>query len=456
MLNLNRGILVKGLINKYKFILIFAFIVCLSAFFPLTGDGLKFQMFEPCNLRELTEVSNLGFVSNLMSMILSKGTFLKLIMYGVLATATFMVMRNIVDKKNDALLYVAGFFFLILDKGLFAASFVNLTGFTSYFVGALFLLILLNKVTKNNIFTMRRSVLFVLGLIGTSVEPVYTFVFFTVTLFYLFLEKRDVENKERGIYLLMGEVLGISVMALTQKFVFTGISYNLLHGFIPLVSDSNFIIVLMVSTMILLNSIKIFTRGRRIKITLAMVGVVAFLFSSLLSSSAIVQYITFVTYALGSLYLLLNIRPSVAFNRRIGYYFFFKITYIIISCIFGNIEEGSLLFLSLIDILLLLEFYNGVLPKNFLNNVWLLVFIFIASANIYIYSNTLDKFKEMNVYLKNKLECTRVDYSIPNKYYTEYLWSYVPKNREELEYYIKYHDIEPLGELGDIELHFNR
>lgn len=125
-------------------------------------------------------------------------------------------------------------------------------------------------------------------------------------------------------------------------------------------------------------------------------------------------------------------------------------------CIFGNIEEGNLLFISLIDILLIVEFYDGVLPKNFLNKIWSLLFVLIASANIYIYSNTLSKFKEMNIYIKNKLECSRSDYSLPSKYYTEYLTDYLPTDADELKYYIDYYNIAPLGEIKNINLHFKK
>ncbi len=455
MLNLNRGILVKDLINKYKFAFIFLSIVAMAIFFPLTGKGISLRFFEPDGLRELSEVTNLGIVSNLMSMVLSRIAILKIIIYGFLSTAMFILMKNLVDKKNVVLTVLAGFFFLLLDKVLFASSFVDLSGFTSYFVGALFLLIILNVFIKNLPLTMRRSSLFLLGLVGTSIYPVYAFVFFGSTLLYLFVEKQDRTIKERGVYLLMGELLGMMPLVLSQKVIYSGFSHNLIEGFIPLITETNFIIVLIMVAMVSVGAVKMFTRGRRLKICLAVIGIFAYLIASLSVENNIVKYITFLSYNAGCLYLLLNIKNSVVFNRRIKYYYIFKGATIFYMCIFGNIEVGSLLFLSLVDVLIILELYDSALPKNFLNNVWLCLFVLLATSNIYIYAKTLSKFDEMNGYIKNKLECHRGNYSIPNKYYTEYLYDYIPKSREELEYYILYYDVVLFGELDDIELHFN-
>ena len=156
----------------------------------------------------------------------------------------------------------------------------------------------------------------------------------------------------------------------------------------------------------------------------------------------------------GTIYLLFNIRTSQQFRRRVTYYFLFKIVTILFLCLFGDVEYGSLVFLSFIDILMILEFYDGVLPKNFMSHAWMLLFVILASANIYIYSKTARKFDEMTIYIKNKLECARDNYSIPNKYYTEYLSNYIPTTREELENYVRYYGIVVLGDIENIDLYF--
>ncbi len=454
MLNLNRGILVKDFIKKYKFILIFAVVAILAAFFPIGGRSLVFHFFEPHSLADLSKISPYGLVSNLMSMVLCRMPIMRILVYGALSTSLFVLMKNVVDNKNSSLLFLAGFFFLLMDKSIFASSFVDFTGFSSYFVGSIFLIILLNVLVKNSLARIKRSSLFVLGLVGTSIVPAYSFVFFFVTLFYLFFESRDENEKEMGSFLLMGEVLGIVHLALSQKLSYSGFSFTLMQRFIPLVSDSNFIVVLILSSMVLIGSMKIFSYGRRGKIILAMLGIISFLFSSLLGESVIIKYITYVFFMAGTIYLLFNIRTSQQFRRRITYYFLFKIVTILFLCLFGNVEYGSLVFLSFIDILMILEFYDGVLPKNFMSHAWMLLFVILTSANIYIYSKTAKKFDEMTIYIKNKLECARDNYSIPNKYYTEYLSNYIPTTREELENYVRYYGIVVLGDIENIDLHF--
>lgn len=455
MLNLNRGMYVREVFNKYKFTIIFLSIMIMSFFFPLVGKSLFYKRYEFESLASFLDVSKLGVFASSLLMILSKWEILKVLVYGTIATSLFIFMKNVVDKKNTVLMFVAGFFFFIIDKELFSASFVNLSGFVTHFIGSLFLVILLDILSKSSILSMKRTVLFILGLVGTSINPVYSFVFLAATFGYMFLENHESSVKHKVSFLFLGEILGILSLVLYHRVPYSSFSSNLIHEFIPLLSSSNFIMTLIVSALILFSSIKIFLRGQRIKIVLSMLGIVSFLFASLLSESDIVCYVTFACYMAGSMYIVFNLKNSLVFKRKMIYYYSFKILAILFMCIFGSIERGSLLFISLLDIMIILEFYDYALPREFLNFTWAILFVLMAGVNIYIYSTTMRKFNEMNFYIKNKLECTRGNYSIPNKYHTDYLYDYIPSNLEDLKSYIGYYKISPYDSIEKIELYFN-
>ena len=148
----------------------------------------------------------------------------------------------------------------------------------------------------------------------------------------------------------------------------------------------------------------------------------------------------------------MNCGNSTIFKRKIQLSYLFKLIYILMICIFGNITVGSTLFLFLIDITLILEFYDQILPTDFLWQAWTVVFVVIAGMNIYIYRDASIKYDEMNFYIANKLECTTEEIKLPSKYDFDTFDDYVPKMKDEVDSYIDYYKINVYKR--DILTHF--
>ncbi len=78
----------------------------------------------------------------------------------------------------------------------------------------------------------------------------------------------------------------------------------------------------------------------------------------------------------------------------------------------------------------------------------------MLSSNIYIYNNVQNKYKEMNTYIKNKLECTTEEFTIPSKYKFDYLYDYLPKTEDRLKDYTKFYDIDIYDKERNIKIQF--
>ena len=202
----------------------------------------------------------------------------------------------------------------------------------------------------------------------------------------------------------------------------------------------------------MIEAIKVFNYGKRLGATLAIFGMASYLFSSLLSTYDYLNYMTFLLHMISSFYILMNCGNSRIFKRKIQLSYLFKLIYILMICIFGNITVGSTLFLFLIDITLILEFYDQILPTDFLWQAWTVVFVVIAGMNIYIYRDASIKYDEMNFYIANKLECTTEEIKLPSKYDFDTFDDYVPKMKDEVDSYIDYYKINVYKR--DILTHF--
>lgn len=122
--------------------------------------------------------------------------------------------------------------------------------------------------------------------------------------------------------------------------------------------------------------------------------------------------------------------------------------------LFGNVEIDSMLLLSFLDILLILEIYNRILPNDFIYPVWIGLYVFILGVNIYVYKNASMRYDEMNFFIKNKLECTREDITLPSKYETDFLKDYIPAGKKAIEEYVLYYDIDLYDKEKDIIIEF--
>lgn len=443
----------KKILYKYKFISIFMFIMILTIFFPLTGKDQYFAMMNINYFRNFIDFKNGGIVLGTILTVLAKMPVFKILVISVLSTSMFILLKNIVSKKNSVLAFLGVFLFFLIDKKLFASSFVNLNGFVNHFIGSLFILIMLNIFNKNALYNMREGLVLILGFLGTCLNPVYAFSIFLLSILYIIFERR-VGVERKYFALLSGEILGILLIALNLDLNYVGFSHNIIREFIPRLVNMNFIIVLILNSLVLLESFKIFSKKNKVKIVLSAFSMLIFLFSTLLIKNPLINYITFIANIIGSLFILINLNNSDMFKRKMCLIYCTKIIYILCLCFLGNIEDGNILFLTIIDILIILELYNSLLPTDFLLPVWILVSVFSISSNIYIYKSVNHKYEEYNFYMKNTLECSIGEHKVPSKYLTEYLYDYIPQDTNALKWYVEYHDINPLSSVQESKFYF--
>ena len=94
-----------------------------------------------------------------------------------------------------------------------------------------------------------------------------------------------------------------------------------------------------------------------------------------------------------------------------------------------------MLLLYLLDVLIILEIVNYLLPNNFLIIPWFILTVVLMFVHIYVYGNVYKGYNEMTNYINHHLECGFTDIELPSKYVNDYLYDYIPYSKEYLKYY---------------------
>lgn len=436
----------------YCFI-IFLSLTTLAYFFPLTGSDLGWAIK---NVEDITTILNMrdsGLLPSILSTIFIKYKIIRIAFVGLSGMSFFYLIKNIVDKKNDVLMLIAFFLLFLTDRLFIGSIIVQTTGFTNYFGGTLGVLLFLNILLKNRI-PKKNVFLFILGLILSNLELPFAFAIFAFTIVYLVLKEDDI--KKSDIALTLGELIGILFVTSRMHVDYVGFTANLIHEFTRIISGQNFAITLIFSGFVLFEGIRVYTYGKKSEATLSIIGISTYLLTSLLSTNDYINYAAFIIYSASCIYILLNLGNSLMFKKKVLFFYIFKLIYIIMICIFGNITVGSTFPLFVIDFMIILEFYDQILPNEFLWPIWLGVIVILSGMNIYIYKDAKLKYDSMNTYIKNKLECSTEEIKLPSKYEIDLLNDYIPKTEKEIEEYIKYYGIHPYEREDRISVTFRR
>lgn len=439
--------------SEFWYILIFLGILILACFFPLNGEDLFWSNLSVDSFMNALNTKGIGIMPSILLFVLAKVKLLRMIFVAGVTTCLVILIKNMINKKNITLSFIALFLILLSDKIGFSHFFASITGFTTHLVGSLVSLIFMRYFVSNSIVRMNSVMLIILGFMVGILNPIYLFLIFISTLIYMLLCK-DEAFRKKYLMLLLGEVLGILLTVLLTKCSYTGFSNNLLHEFTKNIRGNNFLCLFIYSSLVLFLSVRVFIKGNKLYSVLSILGISLFLFVSLLSHNDILLYLSYIAYFFGTFYILFNFKTNKLFKYKVFTYHLFKILFIILLCIFGNIGSGSVILLYLVDIVFILEMYDAFLPKNFLKYVWIGIILCVLGVNIYIYRSVAKKYIEMNRYIKNELECSIKDVSIPNKYKSEYIYKVIPSNSEEFWEYVKYYKIDLYDKERDVTLEF--
>lgn len=441
--------------NYIIYILTFISLTVLAYFFPLTGKDLLWANLEPKNFLEVLKSEGCGLIPGLLLLGLTKIKLLRIIFIGAIGTLLPSLLKNTVNKNNRTLFYLGMFFILLFDKPIFSHVLANTTGFVIHFIGSLFLIIFIKLLINNSIARMNSFSIIILGLLVSSLMPMYSFIIFLSTLIYM-LRIKEVDYRNKYLILIASETIGLLFSVFYSKFTYDSFSTTLIHSLIPSLRGSNFFSTLILSASLFFMAIKVFIKGKKVESILSILGISSYLFISLLSNNDILTYICFILFFIGSFYILYNARRNKLFKYKVLTIYTFKLLVVIFLSLFKEVEPGSMMFLYLSDILIILEIYNYIFPENFLRQVWLPVVIIIIGVNIYLYSNALNKYNKMNTFIKNSLECQTDSFNVPNRYFSEYIYKIIPENEHELQEYITYYRIDIYGDKKKVRCTFSK
>ncbi len=454
MLKLGGGTHMKKteLLKKYiSPIVLFILFASLALHFPLTGNDLYYANQDSIkNFSSFFDISGGSLVSTATIILLSKYPFLKAMTYGIVCSGLFILMKNIINIKNTSLMYMGIFLFMLIGNQTLAPTLVSLNGFIFNILGVLLTFIILNIFIKDKINKINKILLLFLGIASALVNPYISVLLIILSFSYMLKNKKYKLIYKRTFILFSGLIFGTLVQGLwsinTDIPLFNlEIPHNLLHSIIPSLFSVNFLIVLITVAFLLFFSIKIYLKSGPKNKVLTILSISAITFYALcylLSTSDILNYIAFILYTSASIYILLHSNNSITFKKKITVYYTVKIAYLLILTFSAFLTPASTILPILIDILIILEIINYVLPNDFMKKSWFIIVSLLLLSEIYIYHTVNEKHDLMNVFIKNHLECGMYEFTIPSKYETEYLYDYVPNTGKNLIEFINYYDVD--------------
>lgn len=439
-MSLGRGLPMRKLV-KYMGIVILVLFLGLIYMFPLCGKDLYWALVNFNSLGEALHITRGSIIAGSILLYLAKNHIMKVIFSTLVVGSLFVLLKKLVNSKNYSIPFLALFFFLLIDKKLFASSFVSITGFIFEFLSSLLLILLICLLVNDTIKKVPIPILFIMGFVVANGNIAIGFTSLVLVLTFIYKNRKSF-NKYRACSLLLGITMGLIAIAEFAKLNYTSISYNLIHALAPFAVGPNFIITIVLSGLLFLFAIKTYNKGKRIGALVSIIGISFYLFTSVLSTWDILKYLAFVVNFIASYYILKNATNNKAFKNRVDYYYLSKLFYTLVISVVGEITIASTLLLTLFDIILILEIYNYLFPKNYLRTTWEIAAIFMLVTNIYVYEVVLARHESMKTFIENKLECSTQPLVVPERFETEYLYENIPSSTDELDWFIEYYGID--------------
>lgn len=428
--------------NTIYLISIFALVCIMAVFFPTVGNDLSWKLLEIDGLNDLLGITERGLLTGSLFALFAKYDFLRIVGTGATVTLIILMIKNVANKNNSTLLLLGGLLFFLLDKTFFAASVVSYTGLITHLVDSFFLIMFMNLVIKDALLKMNKISLFILGLVLSSLNIGTASMIFIITFLYFLYCRREKEDCSNLVFLILGELIGLTYLSLNSHLEYTGFCKNLIHGFIPSITGTNFILVILFSGVVMFQIPKMYAQTEKKGLLMSLVGISLYLFTSLFEVGDYINYVTYVMFFASTFYVLYNFTNSRIIKRKIFIIYAFKLIFIVLNSLLLSFELSSVLFLYILDIIVIALFYDHTWPERFLEPLWGGIFVIFLLANIYIYREIFYKNKDMNFYIKNRLECYEGDVLLPSKYKNDYLYNSIPSDKEEYEEYVRFYKID--------------
>jgi len=282
----------------------------------------------------------------------------------------------------------------------------------------------------------------ILGIIASIISPLYTIIIFILSLIWLISSLIKKENSTNYLALFLGSVIGsaISILSVSNAkavIYIPKVALNAIEVVIPSIFENNFIIFFIMIILLFFLGVKVFLKGNKSEKVLSIISIICiafFAFVFLLSKNLYLMYISYILNLISSIYILLHANRSMVFKRKIKLIYLIKIIYLVSLIFVVDINPSHMLLLYLLDVLIILEIINYLLPNNFLIVPWFILSAVLLLTQIYIYGNTYNKYNEMTTYINHHLECGFTEIELPSKYINDYLYDYIPHSKEYLKY----------------------
>ena len=258
-------------------------------------------------------------------------------------------------------------------------------------------------------------------------------------------------KNDKSLNTLINGVLIGNTFVLTELYLneysIPNVIENLTEQVIPSIYNITPVITIILALLLIYMGIKklIKNRIKRNNLILAVSFTILYLFTYIFSKNIVLNSLAFTFYQIAAFYILFNYNNSFKFKGKVKYLYLFKLVFILVLSLVNNIEPGYTLFISLIDIIVILCIIDYMLPTNYLYWLWVVLSGLLISFNIYIYSNVEKKYQNLNEYIIYELESGKDIINPQLKYETNYLYKYIPSSREEKKVYLSYYEINYKG-----------
>lgn len=430
--------------DNYQYIILFLLLIVLTYFFPQVSDDMMWA-----NKKGFSSVHNFWnlaygkVLTALFSYVLSKVKIVRIIFYAVTTLSLTIFMKNIVNKKNKTLSFIALFMLLLLDNNILAQTFVSTYGYIYNTIGILFLLIIVSLITNKEINSLNKGLVLLLGVIASSISPIFTIVIIVFSLICLVYHLIKKDSSMNYLALFLGSVIGsaISILSVSnakEVIYIPNVALNAIEVVIPSIFENNFIIFFVMIILLFFLGVKVFLKGNWNEKILSIISILCiafFAFVFLLSKNLYLMYISYILNLVSSIYILIHANRSMVFKRKVTLIYLIKSIYLISLILISDIQPYHMLLLYLLDVLIILEIVNYLLPNNFLIIPWFILTVVLMFVHIYVYGNVYKGYNEMTNYINHHLECGFTDIELPSKYVNDYLYDYIPYSKEYLKYY---------------------
>lgn len=380
------------------------------------------------------------FVS-ILSLTLVNYKFFKILSYIILSLGFFITQKNLINKKNNSLFYMSIFSFFLLNQTILNECYLSTFGFIQNFITTLFILIIINYLENDNLYKLPKSLIVILGIISTSLNPVYSFLILAIVIYKII---NNILNKEKNksIYLLLISTIIGNIFTINNIVINNNISNKLLYDIVPKITNSNYIVLLITLLFIIWLSLKLLKKNmEKTKVSLSIgVSIIYVLIATFLHNNIYLNYIFLILHLISSYYIIYNSTTSHSFKEKIKLFYFIKVTFIIFSSIFDM--QANISFIpAIMDIMIMLELINITLPTNYLQKPYLVISSVIIISQIIIGFNTKNRVDDMYTYLKRDLSCDIKRITLPSKYKEENMNIYLPQNDIEKENFLRLFNI---------------